>query len=158
MTVYRWSENARLGGDPQEVGEWIESLERKTPDIIVQNAKKKDSPGHRYFTWKDNEAAHKWRIQEARTLVNAIVVEEKNEEENYTRPAFESVIIQDERMYVSTSIESLSDDDIWEQISGEAIQTIKSLQKKLKTYSHLRKFSVDQAQIHLDMAREAITK
>jgi hypothetical protein len=153
--VYEWNNGSRFKGDPQVIGEWLSGLGTKTPENIVNEAEDEKSPGHSCFTWNDSEAAHKYRLHEARLLVNAIIVKE-DEDDEYKRPAFESVIIQDKRQYVETTVESLTEDDIWEQIAGEAKQTIKSLQHKLKMYKHLREESVERAQMHLEQAKEAI--
>jgi hypothetical protein len=156
MGIYKWGNSYRPKGDAQKIGEWIDSLEEKTPEVIVQKAKNKRCPAHHCFTWEDSEAAEKWRLQEARMLVNAIVVEEESENETVSRPAFESVIIGEQRQYVPTTIESLSDDEIWEQIADEAVMTIRTLQHKLNTYSYIRERKVANAQRHLSKAREAI--
>jgi hypothetical protein len=50
------------------------SLER-----LVEQAKPKDAPLHKEFTWGDKAAAAKWRLQEARYLVRSIeIVHEKS--------------------------------------------------------------------------------
>lgn len=152
--VYKWKEGSRFSGDIEAIGEWIDSLDQKTPEILVNEAEDKKCPAHNCFTWDDAKAAHQHRLQEARLLVNSIVVEEEEKE----RPAFESVIVENTRQYVSTTIESLSDEDIWEQIVGEAKASIRSLQKKLNTYSYIRKEQSEKAQYHLHLASEAIAQ
>jgi len=154
MGVYKWKEGSWVSGDAQKVGEWIEGIQVKTPENIVNEAEDEKSPGHKYFTWDDYKAAHYWRLQEARLLINSIVT--VAEDEDVEMPAYESVIINEKRQYVPTTIESLTEQDIWNQISGEAQSTIKSLRHKLKIYSHIRKEQSEKAQQYLQMASEAI--
>jgi hypothetical protein len=158
MAVYEFGKGSRVGGNAQEIGEWLYGLEKRTPEIIVNEAEDEVCPAHGCFTWDDYEAAHKCRLQEARMLVNSIVVVADPGENEFRYPAYESVIVSNERQYVPTTIESLSDEEIWMQIAGDAKQTIRSLQHKLSTYSHMRGEDVHKAQRHLELASEAMHK
>ena len=46
-----------------------------TPDDVVKDASSKTSPLHAYFTWDDSEAAHRYRLDEARSLIRNVKVE-----------------------------------------------------------------------------------
>lgn len=157
MGIYKWKSGTRFKSDVQEVGKWLENIEERTPENIVEQAKSESCPAHECFTWDEKKAAKKWNIQEARMLVNAIItVSESDDREDIEFPAFESVIIGDSRQYVSTTVDTLTDDDLWNQIAGEARSSIASLQRKLKVYSHMRNEQADIAQHHLDLARDAL--
>ena len=43
---------------------------RLTPEVIVEVSKSKNSVLHRFFNWDDSEAAHKYRMFQARGLIN----------------------------------------------------------------------------------------
>lgn len=45
-----------------------------TSEIIVQEARRANSPLHPYFTWNDTSAAHKHRLSEAATLIRTVYV------------------------------------------------------------------------------------
>lgn len=47
---------------------------RVTPDMVVADAKRVTSPLHSLFDWDDSEAAHKWRIEQARTIIRSVKV------------------------------------------------------------------------------------
>jgi len=51
-----------------------------TPDAVVEDARHKKSPLHEFFDWDDSEAAHKWRIEQARSLIRSVRVEIVTEE------------------------------------------------------------------------------
>jgi hypothetical protein len=47
----------------------LEVVGRLTPDAIVADAQDEDSPLHECFEWDDSEAAHKFRLTQARGLL-----------------------------------------------------------------------------------------
>lgn len=51
------------------------------PSMLVEAAKRKDSPIHNLFDWDDTEAARHWRTHQARNVINKIrvVVEGRDE-------------------------------------------------------------------------------
>lgn len=46
-----------------------------TPAAVVEDARSKKSPLHDQFEWDDGEAAHKYRLEQARTLIRSVRVE-----------------------------------------------------------------------------------
>lgn len=157
MGIYEWSEGSRFKGDAQKIGDELSKLGVLTPENIVKRAGNPKSAMHGCFTWDDQKAAGMWRNQEARMLVNAIVtVADPEDEDSLTFPAFESVVIGNTRQYASTTIETLTDDELWGQIAGDIQGSIYALQRKLKVYGRLRKEQADTVQHHLDLAREAV--
>jgi hypothetical protein len=71
--AYKWRRH--LNGDAQAIGEWLESLPDLSADRIVKEAKKKRSPAHGIFEWSDTEAAHQFRLVQARVMVQSLHVE-----------------------------------------------------------------------------------
>lgn len=51
-----------------------------TPDAVLEDARSKKSPLHDQFEWDDSEAAHKYRIEQARVLIRSVRVEVVTEE------------------------------------------------------------------------------
>lgn len=45
-----------------------------TPEIVVEEARKKRSPLHSFFVWDDSEAAEKYRLVQAQYLIRRIKV------------------------------------------------------------------------------------
>ncbi|MFW9928653.1 MAG: hypothetical protein ACFFD1_04615, partial [Candidatus Thorarchaeota archaeon] len=57
----------------------LENLEKKyngmiSAEIVSNEAQKKQSPLHDWFDWEDNIAGEKWRLHQARLLINSIKV------------------------------------------------------------------------------------
>lgn len=55
------------------------------PKVVVKAAANSTSPLHDYFDWDDTIAAQRWRIVQARNLIN-VVVEYLPADENRSRP------------------------------------------------------------------------
>src|SRR5690606_25615999 len=69
--------------DPDAIRAEIERLERDgkiRPVDVVEAAKDESSPLHDCFTWDDGEAAHQYRLIEARNLLRVYVVRPDAEE------------------------------------------------------------------------------
>ena len=45
-----------------------------TPEQVVEAARDPASPLHEEFEWDDTEAGHKWRLNQARTLIRSVRV------------------------------------------------------------------------------------
>jgi len=60
--------------DAQKFGTYIDKLHKKhtgvTPTVLVEDAANPKSPLHGYFNWDDSDAAHKFRVEQARHLLN----------------------------------------------------------------------------------------
>ena len=65
-------------GCAQKYGEKLEQIAKQNkgkikPSTVVDEAKDKKSVLHSYFTWDNTEAAKKYRIQQARELINHLI-------------------------------------------------------------------------------------
>lgn len=145
--VYRFKESAYVprSVDPQAAGERIESLKERglsTPADIVEDARPEDAPTHDAFTWDDSVAGPKWRLKEARELVNGLEI--VNIETGESAPAFISLEIHETqaRGYVS-SLETLTDADYRSQMLHEAKDALVAWRRRYKALSELERiFSV----------------
>lgn len=73
--VYR-AKNGRYGREKaQLIGERLAALGTVTPSSVVDDARDPSSPLHDCFTWDDGIAAEKWRREEARLVVQSIIVD-----------------------------------------------------------------------------------
>lgn len=157
MGVYKWKESARFSADPQAIGEELESIGTLRPEDIVEYAENDRTELHKCFTWDDAKAAHHFRLEEARSIVQCIVtMEEAPDSEPIEYRAFESVIVEGERQYVPTKI-VLNDENLRSQVLGEIGSAIGELSRKARTYRHLAEKELGKAQEHLDLAKEAVT-
>lgn len=66
------STTIRLNDQQREAILSLEAGGTLTPDAVLAAAKAKSSPLHDLFTWDTNEAAMKWRLEEARTIIRSV--------------------------------------------------------------------------------------
>lgn len=78
----KWKVSGLFNADPTKVHLELQTLEKITPDSIVELAKNEDSVLHNLFEWDDKVAAGKWRKQQARTIMCNLVVEEAKDEDS----------------------------------------------------------------------------
>lgn len=69
----------KFNGDPNAIGNRLEALQAErggtlTPEQIVEEATHEDSPLHDCFDWDDADAARKWRLDQARSLIACITI------------------------------------------------------------------------------------
>ena len=130
----------------QIYGECIEEINDKkggavrTRDVI-EAAQDKHSLLHSYFEWDNEIAGAKYRIHQARQLLNHLTVIVKTDGEEREQKAYlnVSVITEEgsvEQIYVTID-RALTDDEFRAQILAQAIREIEYWQQKYEEYSEL---------------------
>jgi acetolactate synthase regulatory subunit len=76
---------------PEVIEEILKVQKQKglTAESLLDEARKKSSKLHKFFEWDNDKAGDKWRLQQARVLINEVQIIV----ENKTRYAFENVSI-----------------------------------------------------------------
>lgn len=75
--VYEWKPGARIRANPQIAGDMCQKLEsegRLSAKNLLDENRPEDAPLHGEFEWNDTEAAEKYREQQARHIINSLVV------------------------------------------------------------------------------------
>ena len=80
-----WKIKGIYKADADKVYNEISALSEVTPEKVLEKAKNKRSELHRCFCWDDSEAAHRYRLQQARGIIQMLVVTPRAEEEQPTR-------------------------------------------------------------------------
>lgn len=116
---YAWRDGARLQRGArvaaQVVGERLEQLRsvasgELTPERVVGDARNPNSPFHPLFEWNENEAAHQYRLVQARALIRAVVVRYRASADGQTKRVVAFVNVkQGDRQYYTASAVALSD-------------------------------------------------
>lgn len=106
------------------------------PPAVVEAASKKSSPLHSYFEWNDSEAAHAYRLWQARQLIAVVVSVVPNSK-------------TEERVWVSlksdqkagggyrTVVSVLNDDQLREQLLADALEDLRVFQTKYSKLTEL---------------------
>ena len=89
------------------------------PQLVVDNAREKDSPIHECFEWNNKKAGENWRKQQARCLINSIEVVIKFEDREDVVPLAYSIEIKEAGDDVATrryyDVEVIANDEYLHQ-------------------------------------------
>ena len=109
------------------------------PVDVVEAARDEESPLHDWFQWDDDEAAHQYRLLQARNLLRVYVNVEPSPDAEPVR-AFVSLTsdrVKEGGGYRALA-EVLSDDAMRQQLLQDAFVQFRNMQKK---YQHLTQLS-----------------
>ena len=135
--IYKARQGATFDdSEAQIIGETITKLKVITPENIVNEAKAKSSPIHKFFEWDNSKAAEQYRLQQARDLTNHIIITIETNNEQIETKAFHSVSENGKRFYV-TSVEAISNDDYRLQLLKQMIKTMEGLLEQMKLFKSL---------------------
>lgn len=123
---YKFRGNAtKVANEIQSIGDDV------TPQQIVEFAKDESTELHKCFTWDNNEAAEKWRLQEARKVVCCLrIVKEDGEKEEPT-PIRVFYKTDDESGYKPTQI-IIKNADEYGKLINRVTNELKAFREKHK--------------------------
>lgn len=112
-----------------------------TAKEILEDARSKNTPYHNHFTWKNDIAAEKYRLEQARHLISSIVIVRIRTED--TEPiqvrAFVNVIdTEGDKGYVPIDI-AISNPKTASQIIQQALREAKAWNNRYNEYQELSK-------------------
>lgn len=154
MTRHQWKLEALAKRiDPELAVQELKRIEEiygsLTPENVIKASVPPDSILHELFEWDDELAGHKYRLQQARTIINNIEVVTVTDNEPIIVSKYEIVTVSDGRAYKSYDV--MSPDDIM-YVRTNTVRELKRLKEKMKFYDDL-KAGVH----HIEMAIESIT-
>jgi hypothetical protein len=129
MIKYRFKEDEPLTikaadkANPQKIGEALTKISAVNgghliPSAVVDAARDTKSVLHRHFEWNDKNAAEKYRLDQARTLIRCIHVESDDAESGVTR-AFLSIRDKSGTSY-RTITDVLNSADLQQRVLAQA--------------------------------------
>lgn len=148
MTRYRFKRGLPVKGlDPQLVGEEFEKIltekdkELLDPVDVVERAENKNSPLHNAFEWDNSVAGGKWRLHQARNLINTtvIVVETKDGEEEIR--AYARITADHEKGYRAIG-DVMTDEILFEQYYGQIRVDLRRCVRRCQQFEKLRPYIV----------------
>ena len=76
----------KLAVKPEVAGKHLMRLYKRnkkelTPQVVVDDAKHPESPLHPCFEWNNRKAADKFRLHQARHIINCVVIERQSQED-----------------------------------------------------------------------------
>lgn len=75
-----WKVKGIFKADADKVYSEIGNLESITPQNVLEKARNKKSELHKCFEWDDNVAAEKYRLSQARQIIQLLVITSEQEE------------------------------------------------------------------------------
>ena len=84
MIVAKWKVEGLIKADPQKIMDEINEIgETVEPSEIVNKARNENTELHKCFEWRDDIAAEKFRLHQARNILCNLVFEVKDEEKKF---------------------------------------------------------------------------
>lgn len=111
----------------------ISKTKKLTAENILDEAKKKKSPLHDFFDWDDSEAAGKWRLHQARLLIN-VVIEYNPDRDSNTVYSFEIIKTNGDKEYKHID-DILTNSDWQKQVVKRAITGLSYWNAKYQKYN-----------------------
>ena len=140
MAAYEYKVKGLYKCDAQVAGEICEELQNSpqglSPETLLDVSSDKSSPLHDEFEWRDDVAAHKYRLQQAADLIRCITVvidsgnaEPQNERAFVCKPGGESAYV---------SLKNAISNDVWrEHLLQQAKKDLQCFQGKYRRLSEL---------------------
>lgn len=109
-----------------------------TPEEVVELARPKNSPIHKYFEWDDTRAAYLYRLQQARKMINCVV----EIIDDITAPKAVSVVLSADgedshRAYVN-SRQARKSPELWEQVLKSAAADLIAWKRRYEVFKQLK--------------------
>lgn len=138
MNKYQWKLKGMAKGiDPDEAIKELERIESiygaLTPDNILKESQDEDAILHPLFQWEDDLAAHAYRVQQARFILNNIHIKTIKDGSVSMIPVYEVVTIDNERRYKNIQIMTQSDVD---QVRKATLKDLSWIKAKLEAYDN----------------------
>lgn len=134
--VYEWKAGSRNKGSAQVAGVVCAELEAcgvLDAETLVDVSRPADAPLHDMFEWDDAVAGEQWRRQQARNIINAIVI---REEEKEPVRAFFNLTTEGTRY--SSVLAIVKQKDRYDQLLADALNEMRAFRRK---YSRLTELS-----------------
>ena len=134
--IYTWRPGSRHKVPASVAAAECERLEaegRLTAETLVDENREEGTPLHEEFEWRDDVAAEEWRKQQARMIINALVV--VSEEHEPVRAFVNLVQRSPEYTSVHTAVQR---SDTRELLIRNALLELKAFQRK---YQNLTEFA-----------------
>lgn len=135
--VYEWKAGSRVKADAQIAGEMCQMLEsegRLSAKNLLDLNRPEEAPLHGEFEWNDTIAAESWREQQARHIINSLVICPENSEP--VRSFFKIENAGNTYQSIHTILHS---QDSAEMLLASALKELRAVQRKYSTLQQLAK-------------------
>ena len=106
------------------------------PKDVVDIARPKKSPLHKYFDWNDTSAAEKWRIHQARIIISSIEVSIVGSSCPPVRKWIHVSLGKNKTSYVDSNT-AMKTPELWNQVIQKALDEVIYWRDKYEQYKEL---------------------
>jgi len=128
----KWKVQGLFKADAQKCYEEI-GTDKVTPEKVLEKAMNEDSELHKCFEWNDTEAANKYRLIQARQIIQMIVVKQ----EDSKKPEVRVFQITTERNTYQPTVLFLQQKDEYQALLERALRELKAFKVRYSTLSEL---------------------
>ena len=135
--VYEWKQGTRHSVAPEVAAQVMDGLAKQgnlTAAALVDASRPEDAPLHGEFEWTDSIAAEKWREQQGRTMIAALVIRREDvPEQEPVRAYFK---LEAAPVYEQT-VKILAEDMTKKLLLEQAKRELKAFQRKYAALEEL---------------------
>lgn len=139
-TIIKWSVSGVFKADANKCYEEIQEIgEEVKPEQVLEKARDSESELHKCFDWDDSSAAEKYRLHQARLVINHLIVVKRDVEEEKEPVQFRVMLKNDtarESGYKQTLV-MVRDEDEYKKMLEQAYRELHSFKQKYSCLSEL---------------------
>ena len=140
-TIIKWSLKDIFKADATKCYEEIQEIgDEVNPEQVVDRARDKSSELHKCFDWNNSVAADKWRLHQARNVLNHLIVVKREVDDDEKEPVQFRVMMKNDRSensgYKQTVI-MVKDEDEYKKLLEQAYAELHAFKKKYSCLSEL---------------------
>lgn len=139
MAAYKWKTASYIKANAEEAGKMCEELEKTvglTAETLLEANSSENAPLHNEFEWDDSKAAHSYRLQQARHIINCLVIVPEGQTTNTTSVRAFFNIEENSPKYESVNA-ILQNEDKHQKLLNRAFSELRAFQKKYSTLEEL---------------------
>ena len=139
-TIIKWSVSGVFKADANKCYEEIQEIgEEVKPEQVLDKARDSESELHKCFDWDDSSAAEKYRLHQARLVINHLIVVKRDVDEEKEPVQFRVMLKNDtarESGYKQTLV-MVRDEDEYKKMLEQAYRELHSFKQKYSCLSEL---------------------
>ena len=139
-TIIKWSVNGIFKADANKCYEEIKEIgDEVKPEQVLDRARDASSELHKCFDWDDSSAADKYRLFQARNVINHLIVVTHEIEEEKEPVQFRVMLKNDnarESGYKQTLV-MVRDEDEYKKMLEQAYRELRAFKQKYSCLSEL---------------------
>lgn len=139
--VFKWKQCAYINADPNIAGQICTELEESvglTPKNLLDVSRPEDAPLHKEFEWDDSVAAERFREEQARHIINCLMIEAEVETAEPVMVKAYLNIDHGKKSYEST-LSIMSDEEKTQKALDTALAELIAVKKKWGYLTTLKK-------------------